>query len=58
MKITKKQLRKLIKEAYVRRYKYIDPSDRTNVTYEDVKAPSNLSVENLTFNSYNPETSL
>ena len=37
----------MIKEAYVRRYKYIDPDDRSQVTYEDVKAPTNLNIENL-----------
>lgn len=47
MKLSKKKLRKLIKEAYVRRYKYSDPGDRSQVTYEDVKAPSNLNIQNL-----------
>ena len=47
MKLNKKQIRKIIKEAYVRRYRYSDPIDRKSVTYEDVKAPSNLNIENL-----------
>ena len=38
-----------INEAYVRRYKYAIPDDRSAVTFEDVKAPSNLSIDNLKY---------
>jgi hypothetical protein len=47
MKINKKELSKFIKEAYVKRYKYIDPNDRSSVKYEEVKAPSNLNIDML-----------
>ena len=42
---------KTINEAYVKRYKYIDPSDRSSVKYEEVKAPNNLDI-NMLRNAY------
>lgn len=47
IEISKSSKNENIDESYVKRYKYINPEDKSSVKFEEVKTPTNLNIDML-----------